>query len=79
MDFGKKTISESYVRGQLKRTKTTYSVPTVVHDRTAVFNEMLNSLELITNKKTKQLILRIDTDPDTFQIRMLTKEWTESK
>lgn len=79
MDFGKKTISESYVRGQLKRTKTTYSVPMLVQDRTQAFNEILKSLELISSKQTHELTLKIEADPKTGHFRMITKEYTVSE
>ena len=76
MDFGKKTTSESYVRGVLKRTKTTYSVPMLVQDRTQAFNEILKSLELITSNQTTELTLKIEADPKTKRLRMITKEYT---
>lgn len=75
MDYGKKSTQESYFKGQLKSRKVEYSIPEVVKDKAQVMTEVIKALELITNKKTTEVGLKIVADPKTHNFRLVTKSY----
>lgn len=75
LEYGKTTIQNSYFSGQLKSTKTTYSVPILINDKSQVLTEIIKAIDLITSKETDSLTIIIKADPKTHQFRLLTKEY----
>lgn len=76
MEFGKKSKHESWFDGELKSSKTEYSIPILVKDKNTVMSEILKALELVTNKETCDITIMIKADPKTYDFRLLTKVYT---
>ena len=76
IQYGKVTRQDSYFKGTLKSTKTEYSVPELIRDRTHALNEVMKCLELIDKKETDNMTIVIKADPKTHEIRLLTKIYT---
>lgn len=75
MQYGKKITHESYFDGKLKSTKIEYSVPEKVSDKGTALSEVMKGLELITSGQTATVTIRIEADPYTRQIRMVTRSY----
>lgn len=75
LQYGKITEHKSFHNGELRSTKMEYSIPTVVHDKTDVLNELMKCIELITDKKTYKLTITIDADAKTHELKLLTKSY----
>ena len=75
MNYGKRSVEESYFNGQLKSRKVRYSVPEVVQDKTQAMSEIIKGLELITSKQTYKLTIDVTADPKTHNFRMVTKTY----
>jgi len=76
MDFGKRTVQESYFDGKLKSTKTEYSVPEIIKDKTHALSVIMKCMELIDSKETTNMQIEIKADPKTHKIRLITKTYT---
>lgn len=75
MQYGKKITHESFFGGKIKSTKTVYSIPALVSDKTQTLNEMVKALELIVGKKTHDITIRIEADPKTHVFKLVTTEY----
>ena len=73
MQYGKRTTSESYFQGELKSTKTEYSVPKLIQDKSQALTEVMKCLEMIDAKQTDNMTIIIKADPKTHAIRLITK------
>ena len=73
LSFGKRITHESYFNGSLKSTKTEYSVPELIKDRSQALSELMKCLELIDSKQTSDITIIVKADPKTHEIRMITR------
>lgn len=79
MNFGKRTTIESYFNGDLKSTKTEYSIPELVKNRADALTEIMKCLDLIDKKETSNMTITIQADPKTHNIRLITKSYIVEK
>lgn len=75
MDFGKRITHESYFNGALKSTKTEYSIPELINDKTQALSELMKCLDLIDSRKTNHLTIVVQADPKTGNIKLITKSY----
>lgn len=75
LQYGKKIVSESYHGGILKGTKTQYSIPVPVYDKSGALNEVLKCLELITSKQTHKMTISVEADPRTHTFKLITRQY----
>ena len=73
LSFGKRITHESYFNGSLKSTKTEYSVPELIKDRSQALTVLMKCLELIDSKQTSDITIIVKADPKTHEIRMITR------
>lgn len=77
MDFGTRTIRESYYKGELRK-KVTMSIPILIHGeddkerKAQCLSEIMKALDLISNGQTHELTLTIKANKD-HQFNLLTK------
>jgi hypothetical protein len=76
LEYGKRIIHESYFDGMLKSTRTEYSVPELIRDRSHALSEIMKCMELIDQKQTDNITIVIKADPKTHEIRLITKIYT---
>jgi len=76
VDFGKRIKYESYFQGVLKSTRTEYSVPELIRDKSHALSEIMKCLELISTKQTHDMTIVVKADPKTGEIKMITKTYT---
>lgn len=75
MQYGKRITHESYFDGQLKSTKTEYSVPELIRDKSHALSEVMKCMELINSRQTDQMIITIKADKKTGDIKLITKTY----
>lgn len=75
LDFGKIIKHESYFNGQLKSTKTEFSIPELVKDKSEALSSIMKCLDLITSKQTHHLTITIEADKVTHNIKLITKSY----
>ena len=76
MDYGKRTVQESYFEGKLKSTKTEYSVPELIKDKPHALTVIMKCMEQIASKETTTMNIEIKADPKTHEIRLITRTYT---
>jgi hypothetical protein len=79
LSFGKIITHESFHDGQLRSTKTEYSIPILISNKTQALSELMECLKLIDTKQTEQIIITIKADPKTNNIRLITKSYIIEK
>lgn len=79
VQFGKVSEHKSYFDGKLKSTKTEYSIPELIHDRSQALSEIMKCLELIDTKQTANLTIAVTADPKTHRIKLITKSYIVEK
>lgn len=79
MEYGKIITHKSYYGGKLKSEKTEYSIPVLVQDRSHLLKEIIDCLELITDKKTSKMEILVEADPKTYRIKLITKKYVIDK
>jgi Asp/Glu/hydantoin racemase len=79
LPFGKRTVVESFFNGQLKSTKTEYSIPELIKTRSDALSEIMKCLELIDSKQTNHITIAVQADPKTHAIRLITKNYVVDK
>lgn len=75
LDFGKIIKHESYFNGQLKSTKTEFSIPELVKDKSEALSSIMKCLDLITSKQTHHITIVVEADPKTHNFKLLTKSY----
>lgn len=75
MEYGKRIVHESYFDGALKSTKTEYSVPELIRDRSHALSEVMKCMELINTRQTDMLTITIKADKNTGEIKLITKTY----
>jgi hypothetical protein len=76
MNYGKKTIHESYFDGELKSSKIEYSIPILIKDKSQVISEIMTALELINSRQTNNVLINIKADAKTHEIKLITRTYT---
>lgn len=79
LPFGKRTITESFFNGQLKSVKTEFSIPELVKTKSEALSEIMKCFELIDTKQTSNITIQVQADPQTHQIRLITKSYILDK
>lgn len=75
LQFGKIIKQDSYFKGELKSSKTEYSIPESVETKDDVLREVLSALDLITSGKTCSLTIVIDRDKLTKRYKFVTRKY----
>jgi hypothetical protein len=79
IEYGKKSEVEIYHEGRAVGHQVVYTFHKMISDKNQVVTEILSALELVTSKKAHDLTITIKTDPETNNIRMVSKEYTMTK
>lgn len=78
LKFGKKIVSVSYFEGKETKLQISYSVPIQIKDKSQALSEIIKSLDLIAEKKTKHVTLIIKADDD-YKLKLITREYVTSE
>ena len=73
MQYGKKTLIETYYEGNITTVKTGYEV-SVLTDKAKLIGEMIDALKPISNRETSKVELEVAVDK-AGQYRLI-KRWT---
>jgi len=76
LQFGKRTITESYFNGELVNRHVTESIPVRVQNKSQALDEMIKGLDVIANRSTSEVILKVESDKKSGSIRLITKTYT---
>lgn len=79
MGFGRIKTTESYFNGRIKSTKVEYEVPELVDNKADALSELMRAIDLITTKQTHCLTIRIEADPVTHKLKLITKNYVVEK
>ncbi len=74
MEYGKRITKESFHQNRRTTKEITYQIPIIIKDKASALSEVMRSLELISDKKTMNLIITIEAD-HSFKFKKLTKEY----
>lgn len=77
--FGKILTEESYFNGRIKSTKVSYQVPELVNDKAGALSEIMKSLDLVSNKQTATLNIKVEADPKNHQFKLVTTSYVVEK
>lgn len=77
MEYGKRITEDTYFQGKLNHTKIRYIEQQKVEDKAQALSEIMKTLDLITNRQTHEIIIKVQADHETFKIKLVTKEYLE--
>lgn len=75
MAFGKIITEQSYHNGRVSVVTTRYQVPELVKDKSQAMTVILKALELIVNKQTTSVTIKVDSNPKNHQFRLVTRTY----
>lgn len=79
MGFGRIHTTESYFNGRIQSTKVEYEVPELVDNKADALSELMKALDLITTKQTHCFTIKVEADPLTYKLKLITKNYVVEK
>ncbi len=74
MQYGKKTVTESFFDGKTMKKEMAYSIPVKICDQAQALTEFLKVLDLVKSKQSDEIVIRIKAP--NFKLQLMTKEYT---